>query len=117
MFMCRFMIRFICMSVRKINTAKTLISAVFFLLYSFVSVSPMLKLPFQHPADSPRLVVISYTQTLFVDVMVLLPLFEVIKAVTSALPSCLYRKLSGTVILMLPALKSSHSTLNCDLPV
>lgn len=111
MFMCRsiciFMVRFVCRSIGKINTAKTIISAVF-LLYSFVRVSPILKFPCQHPADNLLLVVISYTQTLFVDVMILLPLFEVIKAVTSALPSCLYRKLSGTVILILPALKSSH---------
>ena len=77
----------------------------------------MIKLPCQHPAVSPFFVVISYVQTLLVGVIVLLPLFEVIEAVTSALPVCLYGKLFGTDILMLPALKSSHLTLNCDLPV
>lgn len=47
------MVSFMCMSVKKINTAKTFISTVFILLYFFVSVSPMLKLPLQHPADNP----------------------------------------------------------------
>ena len=85
-------------------------------LYSFVSVSPILKLPCQHPADNPLVVVILYTQTLFVGVIILLPLFTVIAAVTSALPACLYGKLSGTVTFMLPALKSSHLTRNELLP-
>ena len=85
--------------------------------YSFVNVSPILKLPCQHPAVSPFSVVILYVQALFVEVIVLLPLFEAIVAITSALPVCLYRKLFGTVILILPALKSSHLTRNCDLPV
>jgi hypothetical protein len=52
-FICIFMVSFMCMSVKKINTAKTFISTVFILLYFFVSVSPMLKLPLQHPADNP----------------------------------------------------------------
>lgn len=85
-------------------------------LYSFVSVSPMLKLPLQHPADNPFLAVILYTQTLLEGVIILLPLFEVITAVTSALPACLYEKLFETVTLMLPALRPSHLTLNCDVP-
>ena len=76
----------------------------------------MLKLPCQHPADNPLVVAISYTQTLFVGVMVLLPLFAVIAAVMSVLPACLYRRLFGTVTLMLPAFKSSHLTRNELLP-
>ena len=52
-------------------------------LYSFVSVSPMLKLPLQHPADNPFWAVILYTQTLLEGVIILLPLFEVVAAVTS----------------------------------
>ena len=115
-FICIFMVSFMCMSVKKINTAKTFISTVFILLYFFVSVSPMLKLPLQHPADNPFWVVILYTQTLLVGVIVLLPLFAVIAAVTLALPDCLYRKLFGTDILILPALRSSHLTRNCDDP-
>ena len=85
--------------------------------YSFVNVSPILKLPCQHPADSPFLVVMSYTQTLLEGVIILLLLFGVIAAVTSVFPVCLYRKLFGTVILMFPALRSSHLMRNCDLPV
>lgn len=63
--------------------------------YSFVSVSPILKLPCQHPADNPLVVFILYTQTLLEGVIVLLPLFAVIVAVTSALPVCLYGNCSA----------------------
>ena len=52
-------------------------------LYSFVSVSPILKLPLQHLADN-LLVAILYTQTLLEGVIILLPLFAVIAAVTLA---------------------------------
>lgn len=43
----------------------------------------MLKLPLQHPTDNPFLAVILYTQTLLEGVIILLPLFEVVAAVTS----------------------------------